>query len=146
MITETGSVLNQTSSNRGVYRLDFTQQVAFRHQRRSTALYLDAHVEMGDQRWLRLGSANNLPFNRDLKNAPWTRGTATALSGQGYTAAGKTGSAEYDEYGSSHSWFVGYSNVDDPDIVVAIIVEGGGTGSEAAVPIASEIFNTYYYG
>jgi len=36
--------------------------------------------------------------------------------------------------------------VDDPDIVVAIIVEGGGTGSEAAVPIASEIFNTYYYG
>ena len=74
------------------------------------------------------------------------RGTATALSGQGYTAAGKTGSADYDEYGSSHSWFVGYSNVDDPDIVVSIIVEGGGTGSEAAVPIASEIFNTYYYG
>lgn len=72
-------------------------------------------------------------------------GTASALSGQGYTAAGKTGSAEYDEYGSSHSWFVGYSNVDDPDLAVAVIVEGGGTGSEAAVPIASQIFNAYYY-
>lgn len=72
-------------------------------------------------------------------------GTASSLSGQGYTAAGKTGSAEYDEYGSSHSWFVGYSNVDNPDLAVAVIVEGGGTGSEAAVPIASQIFNAYYY-
>lgn len=72
-------------------------------------------------------------------------GTAAALSGQDYTAAGKTGSAEYDEQGSSHSWFIGYSNVDHPDLAVAVIVEGGGTGSEAAVPIASQIFNTYYY-
>ena len=80
MIAETGSALNPVNGNRGVYRLDFTQQVAFRHQRRSTALYLDGHVEMGDQLWLRLGSSNNLPFNRHLKDAPWTRGTATALS------------------------------------------------------------------
>lgn len=72
-------------------------------------------------------------------------GTAYALSGRGYTAAGKTGSAEYDEYGSSHSWFIGYSNIDDPDLVVAVIVEGGGTGSEAAVPIAGQIFDSYYY-
>nr|WP_317348048.1 penicillin-binding transpeptidase domain-containing protein [uncultured Blautia sp.] len=72
-------------------------------------------------------------------------GTASALSGQGYTAAGKTGSAEYDEQGSSHSWFIGYSDVESPDLAVAVIVEGGGTGSEAAVPIASQIFNSYYY-
>ena len=50
-----------------------------------------------------------------------------------------------DENGSSHSWFIGYSNVDDPDLAVAVIVEGGGTGSEAAVPIASQLFNAYYY-
>lgn len=73
-------------------------------------------------------------------------GTASALNGRGYTAAGKTGSAEFDEYGSSHSWFVGYSNVDDPDIAVSIIVENGGTGSESAVPIAASIFDAYYFG
>ena len=28
--------------------------------------------------------------------------------------------AEFDENGSSHSWFVGYSNVDDPDIAIAV--------------------------
>ena len=47
-----------------------------------------------------------------------TNGTASALSGQLYTAAGKTGSAEYDSDGTgeslnTHSWFVGYSNVDN---------------------------------
>lgn len=72
-------------------------------------------------------------------------GTASALSGRGYTAAGKTGSAEFDENGSSHSWFIGYSNVDHPDLAVAVIVENGGTGSQAAVPIAGEIFDTYYF-
>ena len=72
-------------------------------------------------------------------------GTASALNGRGYTVAGKTGSAEYDENGSSHSWFIGYSNVDKPDLVVAIIVEGGGTGSEAAVPIAADLFDAYYF-
>ena len=72
-------------------------------------------------------------------------GTARSLSGSGYTVAGKTGSAEYNEAGDSHAWFVGYSNVAAPDIAVSIIVEGGGTGGAAAVPIAGQIFDAYYY-
>lgn len=79
-------------------------------------------------------------------------GTASSLSDMGVTIAGKTGSAEYEVNGntgsednfSTHSWFVGFSNVDDPDIVVSVIAEDGGTGSSAAVPIARELFNTYY--
>ena len=74
-----------------------------------------------------------------------TTGTASALNGRGYTVAGKTGSAEFDENGSSHSWFIGYSNVDNPDIAIAVIVENGGTGSEAAVPIAGDVFDAYYF-
>lgn len=75
-------------------------------------------------------------------------GTATALSGASYSAAGKTGSAEYESGGvtGTHSWFVGFSNVDDPDLVVAVIAEDGGTGSQTAVPIAKSIFDAYYYG
>lgn len=73
-------------------------------------------------------------------------GTASALSGQNYTAAGKTGSAEYEVGGTAgtHSWFVGYANVENPDIVVSIIAENGGSGSAAAVPIAKQIFDAYY--
>ena len=77
------------------------------------------------------------------------RGTGTQLSGESYSAAGKTGSAEY--YGADgslkpHSWFIGFSNVEDPDLVVAVIAEGAGTGSSVAVPVAHEIFNAFYYG
>lgn len=76
------------------------------------------------------------------------RGTGSQLAGEAYSAAGKTGSAEY--YGSdgeikTHSWFVGFSNVEDPDLVVAVIAEGAGTGSSVAVPVAHEIFNAFYY-
>lgn len=73
-------------------------------------------------------------------------GTAKKLAEGDYSAAGKTGSAEYDKDGKrgTHSWFVGYSNVADPEIVVSVIAEGAGTGSEVAVPIAKKIFDAYY--
>lgn len=75
-----------------------------------------------------------------------TNGTGVKLSGQSYTAAGKTGSAEYSNTkDESHSWFVGYASRDDKtDIAVSIIVEGAGTGSTYAVPIAKQIFDAYY--
>ncbi len=73
-------------------------------------------------------------------------GTASMLSGQSYTAAGKTGSAEHEggEAGGTHSWFVGYSNVEAPDLAIAVIAENGGSGSSTAVPIAKQIFDAYY--
>lgn len=73
-------------------------------------------------------------------------GTASALSQRGYTAAGKTGTAEHGDVSSTtpHAWFVGFSNVEDPDIVVSVIAEESGSGSEVAVPIAQKIFDAYY--
>ena len=93
----------------------------------------------------RLMTDNEAALLGELMKGVVQNGTASSLNGRGYTVAGKTGSAEYNESGASHSWFVGYSNVDDPDIVVSIIVEDGGTGSEAAVPIAADIFDAYYF-
>lgn len=86
---------------------------------------------------------------KNLMTEVVNRGTGTKLSGESYTAAGKTGSAEY--YGAdgsvkTHSWFIGFSNVEDPDLAIAVIAEGAGTGSKVAVPIAHQIFNAYYYG
>lgn len=82
----------------------------------------------------------------EYMTATVTEGTATSLNWYDFTVAGKTGSAEYGANGreGTHSWFVGFSNVEDPDLVVAVIAEDGGTGSETAVPIAAQIFQTYY--
>lgn len=84
---------------------------------------------------------------KDLMAEVVNSGTGTKLAGQNYSAAGKTGSAEY--YGNdgnikTHSWFIGFSNLEDPDLAVAVIAEGAGTGSKVALPIAREIFNAYY--
>ncbi len=72
-------------------------------------------------------------------------GTGTALSGQSYQAAGKTGSAEYDSEGNSHGWFVGYGSKEGyNDIAIAVIVENGGSGSGSAVPVAKAVFDVYF--
>ena len=73
-------------------------------------------------------------------------GTASSLSYRGYTCAGKTGSAEYDAYGNSHSWFVGYLDQEEPSLVVAVLVEDGGSGSDSAVPVAAQVFDAYVWG
>jgi peptidoglycan glycosyltransferase len=75
-----------------------------------------------------------------------TNGTGEKLNGATYTAAGKTGSAEFsNDKSESHSWFIGYAHRDDKtDIAVAIIAEGAGTGSTYAVPVAKQIFDAYY--
>ena len=73
-------------------------------------------------------------------------GTGERLSGQSYTAAGKTGTAEFSTSSkASHALFVGYAHREDKeDIAVAVIVEDSGSGSEYAVPIAKKIFDAYY--
>ena len=72
-----------------------------------------------------------------------TDGTGHALDTDEYTVAGKTGTAE-NEKEKAHSWFFGYSNVDDPDLVVCVVVENTGAGSKYAAPIAKQIFDSYY--
>lgn len=64
--------------------------------------------------------------------------------GTSYTVAGKTGTAEFNEAGDSHSWFVGFSNVDNPDIVVCVLVENASSTGASASYIARQIFDTYY--
>lgn len=44
----------------------------------------------------------------------------------------------------SHAWFVGYAVKGEKKLVVSIVVEGAGTGSAYAVPIARKIFDQYF--
>ena len=72
-------------------------------------------------------------------------GTATRLKGLEYTAAGKTGSAEYNLVKEdSHAWFTGFAPAEDPEISVTIIVEKIGSGGDYAVPIAKRLLDAYF--
>lgn len=93
----------------------------------------------------KLMSAEESKLLTDYMTETVLSGTAAALKNDRYTAAGKTGTAEYsNDKSKSHAWFVGFSNVEDPDLVVCAVVEGAGAGSDYAVPIAKKIFDTYY--
>lgn len=72
-----------------------------------------------------------------------TDGTAVKLNNLNVKAAGKTGSADHGK-GKAHAWFIGYAPYDNPDLVVSVIVENVGTGSDYAVPIAKKIFSAYF--
>ncbi len=74
-------------------------------------------------------------------------GTASKLKGLSYTAAGKTGSAEYSNVKEeSHAWFTGFAPAEEPQISVTVIIEGAGSGGDYAVPIAKRIFDAYFVG
>jgi cell division protein FtsI/penicillin-binding protein 2 len=63
-----------------------------------------------------------------------TAGTGTALrDAPGGAVHGKTGTAEFSEgTEETHSWFIGYQG----DVAFAVMIQKGGAGSEAAVPVA----------
>lgn len=60
----------------------------------------------------------------------------------GVQTAGKTGTAERGPGLAPHSWFIGFAPGQDgsvPTIAIAVIVEGGGTGSGHAAPIGGAV-------
>ena len=89
------------------------------------------------------------------------RGTANRIGkGIGYRMAGKTGTAQVvrqatrsspDNLASipwerrDHALFAAFAPIDEPRIVVAVVIEHGGSGSRAAAPIARALID-YHLG
>ena len=84
---------------------------------------------------------------KEYMTAVVNEGTGYELSGRSYTVAGKTGTAEYSlvDGEKTHSWFVGFTNVDNPELVISVITEGSdGSAGGRAVNIAGTILDSYY--
>jgi penicillin-binding protein 2 len=84
-------------------------------------------------------------------------GTASALRVVGHDLSGKTGTAQVtseekrkDTAGKTqanlqpNAWFEFFAPRDDAEVAGAIMVEHGGYGAEAAVPIAKFVLDTYF--
>jgi cell division protein FtsI/penicillin-binding protein 2 len=69
---------------------------------------------------------------RPMMRSVVTSGTAAA-AGMPAGVAGKTGTAEYDNAGHSHAWFIGYKG----DFAFAVFVQGGESGPAVAAPLAA---------
>ncbi len=84
---------------------------------------------------------------------------ARAFKDAGYVSGGKTGTAQvyslrgqkYDREGvrkelRDHSLFIAYAPAEAPRIALAVLVENGGFGAQAAAPIARQVIDYYLLG
>ena len=84
---------------------------------------------------------------------------ARAFAGAGYVSAGKTGTAQVFSYKGAehktetmvahlrdHALFIAYAPADKPTIALAVLVENGGFGAQAAAPIARQVLDYYLLG
>lgn len=77
-------------------------------------------------------------------------GTAAGAKIQGVTLAGKTGTAQTGKFGRdgkelNHAWFVGFAPVDDPKIVVAVMLEYVPFHGAITAQLASRIIGAYLH-
>jgi penicillin-binding protein 2 len=102
-------------------------------------------------------SEENISLVRQGMREVVTKGTAWLLDVPSVHVAGKTGTAEYpgvDEEGNlmlddegnlpTHAWFTAFAPYEDPEITLVVFLEGGGEGSQTAVPVAEEILRAYF--
>ena len=89
-----------------------------------------------------------------------TAGTgARAFANAGYSSGGKTGTAQvfslkgaqYKEGAikkelRDHALFIAFAPVEQPKIALAVLVENGGFGAQAAAPIARQVLDYYLLG
>ncbi|HXG50375.1 MAG TPA: penicillin-binding protein 2 [candidate division Zixibacteria bacterium] len=91
---------------------------------------------------------------RDVVQGPG--GTGGAARSNVVALAGKTGTAQVVEmkgaylkseqlayFNRDHAWFIAYAPADDPQIAIAVLVEHGGHGGEAAAPLARKVAEKY---
>jgi penicillin-binding protein 2 len=84
---------------------------------------------------------------------------ARAFAGAEYVSGGKTGTAQvfslkgaqYKEGGMKkelrdHALFIAFAPADKPKIALAVLVENGGFGAQAAAPIARQVIDYYLLG
>jgi len=86
----------------------------------------------------------NLETVREGMRMAVTGGSAIRLKYFPVNIAGKTGTAQIGGGDDTHAWFTSYAPYEDPEIVLTILIERGGEGSAAAVPVAKEVYTKYF--
>ncbi len=116
------AAMTATIANRGVY----------------APLYLERGTQWPSKRVWSTSVANRVKL---LMRGSVRYGTSRGVALSGLEICGKTGTAE--NSGADHAWFTCFAPADSPRIAITVIVENGGFGASAALPVARELLKTW---
>ena len=102
---------------------------------------VNGHVELSPLVWAFL--------RQSLWSVVNEGGTGAAARIPGLDIAGKTGTAQTiansrADKGQDHAWFAAFAPLNDPEVVVIVLAEGGGKGGQVAAPIARKILQSIF--
>lgn len=93
--------------------------------------------------------STKLPFSQDILQVVQqgmreavTGGTSQILKDLPFEVAAKTGTAQTMVGVDTHAWFVAYAPYENPTLVMAVLIENGGEGTESA-HVVNEILQQY---
>jgi penicillin-binding protein 2 len=75
---------------------------------------------------------------REMLREVVVRGTGKGANVPGLEVCGKTGTAQAST-GDDHAWFTCFAPRRHPNLVVTVLIENGGFGAAAALPVAREL-------
>ena len=84
-------------------------------------------------------------FQFQINNENYFRNASDSADIVRIPVACKTGTAEYgDPDDKTHAWFTAFAPVENPEIVVTILLEGAGGGADKAAPVAKDILEAWF--
>ncbi len=89
-------------------------------------------------------SSENIQIVREGMRQAVTDGSARSLQDLPISSAGKTGTAQTSDSKKTHAWFTTFAPYENPEIALVVLIEHGGEGSDAAVPVAKDILRYYF--
>lgn len=81
----------------------------------------------------------------EIDNLNYFRNASDSADVARIPVACKTGTAEYgDPEEKTHAWFTLFAPVYNPEIVITVLLEGAGQGSDVAAPAAKEVLEAWF--
>lgn len=71
-------------------------------------------------------------------------GSCRRLSTLPFALGGKTGTAQWSSTRAPHAWFTSFAPYDQPEVVLTVVIEEGGEGAQAALPVAEDFYRWWW--
>jgi peptidoglycan glycosyltransferase len=90
-------------------------------------------------RWRRATDVTTANLVTDAMKQVVKSGSGARAAIPDIAVAGKTGTAEVGADKPTNAWFIGFAPADDPQVAIAVLIEGGGQGGRVAAPTAKPV-------